>query len=106
VPPNGLEWRNTVAGTNATHNIGFFVLASRRDDQLNRLPNHVGRGVSVHAFGGGVPRRDDAVEVLTDDRVVGILDNVRQPPGEFVSRLPIGDIARETSRVQKLVIAP
>jgi hypothetical protein len=35
-----------------------------------------------------------------------MFDNVRQPPGEFVSRLSIGDVARKASGVQKLVVAP
>ena len=37
-------------------------------------------GVAEHALGGGIPRRDDAVQILGDDRVVRRFDDRRQPP--------------------------
>ena len=43
-------------------------------------------GVAEHAFGRLVPGRDDAVQILADDRVVGRFDD----PGEMAN----GDIIR------------
>ena len=37
------------------------------------------RGIAEHAFGRGVPRCDDAVEILPDDRVVGRFDDGGEP---------------------------
>ena len=44
-------------------------------------------GVAEDPLGGGVPGRDDAVEVLADDRIVGRLDDRRQ-----AARFAIGPV--------------
>ena len=104
--PNRLECRDALAVPNTKHDIPLFVLAFGRDDQSNRLPNSFGRRVPVHAFRGRVPRGDQPVEVLTDDRILGMFDDVGEPAGEFVGGLSIGNVARKASGVQEFVVAP
>ena len=63
-------------------------------------------GVAVHPFRSGIPRGDHARQILADDRVVGVLDDVRQPEGQFVGGFPIRDITGEAARVKELIVTP
>ena len=53
----------------------FFVLAIRRDDDPNRAPDYFLCAVTKHLLRGGIPRGDDAAQILADDRVVGGLND-------------------------------
>ena len=57
----------------------FFGLPIGGNDHPDRLADRFRGGVAEHPFGGAVPRRDDAVQVLADDGVVGRFDD----PGEM-----------------------
>jgi len=48
----------------------FFALSIGRNDDADRLPDDFRGGVPEHAFGGAVPGRDDAVQILADDGIV------------------------------------
>ena len=52
----------------------FFALQVLGNQHADRLPDRLRFLVTEHPLGGRVPRRDDAVEVLGDDGVVGGLD--------------------------------
>ena len=49
--------------------------------------------VAEEAFGRHIPGLDDAVGILREDRVVGRLDDGRQPRQGSLGRLPRGEIA-------------
>jgi hypothetical protein len=53
----------------------LFALSVGRNDQTDGLPDSFLCRVAEHAFGGAVPRRDDTVQILSDNRVVGRGDN-------------------------------
>ena len=57
----------------------------RRNDARDRLPDHFVGRVAEHPLGGGVPRRDDAVQILADDRIVGRLARSRRAAAARVS---------------------
>ena len=63
--------------TNPFEHQGLFVDTFGRDDKQNRLANRLACGVTEHPFSTGIPRRDDAVEVLAEDGIVGRLDDGR-----------------------------
>ena len=74
-----LEVRDRLARADARQDDVFFGLAVRRDDHPNRPADGFGRRVAEHPLGGPVPGRDDAVQILADDRVVGRFDDGDQP---------------------------
>ena len=57
-------------GANLGEHLVFLGLALVRNDLADRLPDHLGRRIAEQAFGGGIPRLHDAVEILADDDVV------------------------------------
>ena len=59
--------------------VALLVQPLRRDDQGDGLADGLRGGVAEEPLGPGVPRPDDAVEGLADDRVLGRLDDGRQP---------------------------
>jgi hypothetical protein len=48
----------------------FLVLAVRGDDHADRLADRLRRCIAEHAFSRWIPRKDDAVQVFADDRVI------------------------------------
>ena len=64
----------------------FFGLPIGRNDHADRLADGFGRGVAEHAFGRPIPGRDDAVQILADDRVVRRFDDAREVPNRNISR--------------------
>src|ERR1051325_6080269 len=63
------------AGADARDDVVFFVLAVVGNDRADRAAVHFRRGIAEHPLRRGVPRRDDAVEILADDGVVRGLNN-------------------------------
>ena len=77
--------------------LGEFIASARRGDQARSgsAPG-LGRRVAVEALRSPIPARDAAVQGLTDDRVLGGLDNGRQGLGPPNPPLPsLGDLALE-----------
>ena len=63
------------AGPDPTKNDRLFLDAIRRKNDGYRLPEDFGRCVAKEPLRGSVPRQNDAMQVLGDDRVVGRLDD-------------------------------
>ena len=80
-----LRWRIVskcviaLTGADARQDRVFFGLAIGRNDHANRLADRFARGVAEHPFGRPVPGRDDAVQILADDGVVGRFDDRGEP---------------------------
>jgi hypothetical protein len=59
----------------ADHEI-LFALPIAGNDHADGAPDGLGRGVAEHAFGGGIPRQNRAVQILADNRVIGRVDDL------------------------------
>src|SRR4029079_10867230 len=68
--PNGFEVLDREAGANASHDFGLSVEAVLGNDDRDRLADDFVGGIPENPLGAAVPGLDDAVEILTDDRVV------------------------------------
>src|SRR6185295_11197147 len=73
--PFGLEVIDAFAAADGGQNPGDLVGALDGNEAGDRLPEHLLGGVSEDAFGAGIPTGDDAVEVLTDHRIVATFDD-------------------------------
>ena len=78
-PPHRLEVIDRAARAHLAQDVIFLRKPVGGDDERDGLADRFFSGVAEHPLGGAVPRRDDAVEVLADDRVVGGLDNGGKP---------------------------
>ncbi len=69
---------NAFARPDARQNIGFLAGPLRRQQHQDRLAHSLGRRVTEHLLGAGVPCGDCAVERLGNDGVIGGIDDGRQ----------------------------
>ena len=60
----------------AREHVVFLGLPIGGDDHPNGAADRLGGRVAEHPFGGAVPGRDDAVQILADDRVVRRFDDL------------------------------
>ena len=74
-PPDGLEVIDGAARPNLTQNVILVGEAFPGDDQRDRLPDGFRLREAEHPLGGAIPRGDDALEILADNRIVGKLDD-------------------------------
>jgi hypothetical protein len=72
---DGLKVINPLASSDARQDFAFLAPQLGRDQQRDRLADHLGRRIAEDAFGAFIPGGDDAVEVLADDGIVGGLDD-------------------------------
>ena len=72
--PCGLEMLDRLAAGEPGEDVVQLGAPVVRHDHLDVLPDHLAGRVAEHPFGRRVPRRDDAVERLGHDRVLGMLD--------------------------------
>ena len=72
--------RDRLTGADACEDQFFFGLPVGRNDHADRLADRLGGGVAEHPLGRPIPRRDDAVQILADDRVVRRFDDRHEPP--------------------------
>src|SRR5262245_25669962 len=93
-----------VAAANQRQHRVFFALTIGGHDDANRFADHLRRGVAEHLLRRAVPRRDDAVEVLADDRVVARLDDRRETPHGALGGSAAGDVAPDPERADGLAV--
>src|SRR5690348_16150024 len=62
---------DALATSEPSDDLGLLAVQLARNERQNRFADDLLRGVPEEAFRGRVPRRDDAVERLADDRVIG-----------------------------------
>jgi hypothetical protein len=77
--PDRLVVIDLVAGPDLGEHHIFLGLQFVRNQHADGPPDGVGRRVAEHAFRRRIPRRDRAVQVLGDDRIVGRLDDGDEP---------------------------
>ena len=77
-PPHGVEMLDPLAAAELGQDLVLLVLQLGRDDLRDRLADHLVGLVAEDPLGAGVPRGDDALQRLADDRVVRRDDDRRQ----------------------------
>ena len=114
--------RDRLTRSNACEHHIFFALPVRRNDHANRLADGFGGRIAKHAFRRQIPRGDDAVEILADDRIIrrfhdrdepsageGRLHPVRNVPGDFrcanhLTRVVVNRRHRQRNRDERPVL--
>ena len=81
------KMRYSIACPDLTQNRRLFVLQFRRNDGQDRTANDFVGRVTKHPLGCGIPVRNDTVEILGNNGIVGGIDN-----GSESSMLRLDDI--------------
>jgi hypothetical protein len=89
-----------ISRLNARQDLRLLMESVRRKNEGDRLAKGLVLSVPEELLGSSVPTRDDAAEVLADDRVVRRLDDGR----EELRVLVRGDRGRRTDQPQQRVI--
>jgi len=53
-----------------------------------------------------IPGHDNSIQILADDRIVGILNNGRQPQGRYLRCPAFGDIPEDQNHAPQIRVAP
>ena len=77
---DGFEVLHPPAGADLAEHVVLLGAPFRRDDERDRPPDRLGGRIAEQTLGAAVPRRDDAVQILADDRVVARLDDRGELP--------------------------
>src|SRR3989441_1769246 len=86
---------HALAASNAVENRVLFVLMTFWNDHTNGLAHGLTFRVAEHSLRGGIPRRDDAIEVFADDGIIGRFHNRREARTVPFRVLPRRDVARD-----------
>ena len=86
---------DALSAGNPRQNVRFFVRAFRRNEHQHRFAHGFLRRVAKKLLCAGIPTGDDSTESLADDRIVGLLDDGREPLAHFLHPLPFGDITHD-----------
>ncbi len=76
---------DSLARPNARENVGLLLQAVRWNDQGDVPADRFCRGITEHPLGGVVPGGNNAVQGLTDDRIVRRLNDRREPGRNFLA---------------------
>src|SRR4029450_3287947 len=89
-----LVTNDTLAPADPFHNSPLFTLATRRDQNADRLARNFSSRVAKEPFRFFVPTRDRLIEIDTYDRVTGGLNDRSQAAVSFFGALLLGDVAQ------------
>ena len=89
---NGLVVLDALASSNPSEHVLLSREAIGGNNRRDGPTDHLRRGVAEHLLGATIPRLHDAVEILADDRVVGGVDDRRQPARLPLHEAPLGDV--------------
>src|SRR5258708_31497569 len=76
---------DSLARPNAREDPGLLLQAVRWNDRGDLPAIRFGGGIPDHRLGGVVPGGNNAVQGLTDDRIVGRLNDRREPGRNFLA---------------------
>ena len=85
---------NSVSGSELSEDLIFFVMELFWNKTQNRLSHHLLRGVAEHADCALVPRSNNSVEILTNNGIVGSIDDRRQLKPALIIILKVGNVSR------------
>src|SRR3546814_5168175 len=89
--PNGFIMVGALAAPDARQDLRFLVLMIRWNQDQDRLADDLVGRIAEEPLRTLIPARDDAVEVLAYDRVVGGLDDRGKPLFRYLRPLAFGD---------------
>jgi hypothetical protein len=69
---------HALAGLNGAENLRFLAGTVGGQEHAHRMPAHLIPRITVQLFGAGIPAFNDAVEILSDDCVLGRFDDRRE----------------------------
>ena len=93
--PGRLEVRHSLAPSHQIENTVLFVLAVRWNDEPDRPSNGFRRLISEHPLGRRIPRRDDAIQVLSDDGIGRRVDDRCESDRRLFRSLSFSDIEHD-----------
>jgi hypothetical protein len=93
--PPGLVRLDVLAALEPRQDAQELVGVIGWDDDRDRSPDDLGGRVAVEPLRARVPARDDSLERLADDRVVGVLHDRRQVGQRRLVALALGDDGRD-----------
>ena len=88
----GLERLDLFTLAQTLNDLDLLMLAFGWNDDADRLTDRLRGCIPEHPLGAGIPRRDDPVQVLADDGIVGRLDDARQQRACFLDLLAVADV--------------
>ena len=80
-PPDGFEMLDAASGPNLRQDARLLVQTVFGNEEGDRQTDNLLGGIAEQALGARVPAADAPRKILADDRVVGALDDRRQPVG-------------------------
>ena len=84
------------AAPKAAQDVVFLALAVGRDDHPDRPPDRLRCREAEQSLGGRVPRGDDPVEVLADDRLLGPADEGGEPQRGYLGSLLVRGVLEQS----------
>ena len=90
---DGLKVFDRPAGANGRQHLVLFGLTVGWNDETNRTPDNLVRGVAEHPFRRRVPGLHDPVQILADNGVLGRVHNRREPYGFLLEHRLLGHVA-------------
>src|SRR5262249_55572608 len=81
---DGLVVLDPFAAADALENLPLLVPAVGRNDERDRLTDHLAGGIAKETLRAGVPGRHDAIEILARDGIRRRLDDRGKSPLAFV----------------------
>src|SRR5207253_3236972 len=73
--PSGFIMHDSRAASNAVKDQWNIVGPVGWDDDCNRLTDHLFGSIAIYPLSALVPSGDDAIQIFTDNRVVGTVHN-------------------------------
>src|SRR6185369_206605 len=84
---------NPIAAADALQDFRFFLEMIRRNENGYRLADNLLRSISKDPLRTAIPARNDAIQILADDRIVRRFDDGREKRGglqfmRFLAHVP------------------
>ena len=104
--PDRLEVIDALALAQLREDLLLLLLALRRNDQRDRLPDGLVHRVAEQPLRGPIPGADDAFEGLAHDGILGGLHDSRQMRAGALRQPLMSDIAHEPAAMDQLARIP
>src|SRR5215831_8024427 len=88
----------TLPLTDTREKCGFFIIALGRHQDSARLSYDFGFLITKNPFSALVPAHNNTVEVFTDNRIIGRLNDGTQPLTALVCNLPVAGVLKDSDR--------
>jgi hypothetical protein len=82
------------APSDSLEDLGFLVVALSGNEDGHRTPDSFLRRISENPLGPAVPARNDPIQVFTNYRIVGRIDDRGEPASVGRDRSSLGNVTR------------